>query len=198
MCTSSSSAAVAGWRFGCMCVGWLCCDDVVLTHVCRLMHLVSRPSLVAFPRCSPCVLRMTSLSKSQTFATSCRLPGARMPSVRACTCSLAPFLCNVALHSHSLMSFIASLLVHSREDQEVQGHRQVQDPLQPRMCHPPRPECASCFDVPAILTPHTCRFVCCLQYLYTLTVKDADKAEKLTQSLPPGTLSSAATSTCCC
>eukprot|EP00441_Pelagodinium_beii_P022470 CAMPEP_0197654280 /NCGR_PEP_ID=MMETSP1338-20131121/38758_1 /TAXON_ID=43686 ORGANISM="Pelagodinium beii, Strain RCC1491" /NCGR_SAMPLE_ID=MMETSP1338 /ASSEMBLY_ACC=CAM_ASM_000754 /LENGTH=73 /DNA_ID=CAMNT_0043229695 /DNA_START=58 /DNA_END=279 /DNA_ORIENTATION=- len=26
----------------------------------------------------------------------------------------------------------------------------------------------------------------CSRYLYTLTVKDADKAEKLTQSLPPG------------
>ena len=26
----------------------------------------------------------------------------------------------------------------------------------------------------------------CARYLYTLSVRDADKAEKLTQSLPPG------------
>lgn len=115
--------------------------------------------------------------------------------------STCPCLCGTVAAHVPFRPVDSRAAANSCEDQALQGRRQVQDPLQPGTrvriallwrhggpvawardlwCGVKR-VCCRCSTL--TLAP-----ACQPQYLYTLCVKENEKAEKLTQSLPPGTL----------
>ena len=134
------------------------------------------------------------------FALPCFCVGVR----RMCACALVASPASVrlrSLHTHHSrrMPTLACTprAANSCEDQALQGRRQVQDPLQPGTCLGRAAQgggaslglWSACRRAVAVVRLTASRDGRSLppQYLYTLCVKENEKAEKLAQSLPPGT-----------